>query len=472
MRRDLRLHDHAALHAELNQSATVQPIFIFDPAILERFSNPKDRRLSFLAERLCVLHQELQPHGGGMVVLYGNPTEIIPKLTSVLEAERLVAAEDYEPHSQKRDKAVREALGDSVACDFVQDHVVLSPKSVLKDDGGVYRVFTPYSKRWRSALTNHHIAERRVELKNRLPDYAAIARKIDSCDSIKRLKPQDGAKAMLEEIGYETVDLQEWDVDRVDERVKHFITKRLGDYKDRRDTLADDGTSKLSPYLRFGLVSARELYRLANERPGKGSDGWINELIWREFYQQILFHFPESIEQEFQENYRGMNWPGNEAHLQAWKDAKTGYPVVDAAMRQLRDTGWMHNRARMIVASFFTKDLLLDWRLGEEHFAQYLMDYELASNVGGWQWAASTGTDAQPYFRIFNPELQSKRFDEKAEYIKRYLPELRECDPKDIHALHRGGCLFKPAGYPDPVVDHKAQKDKAIAMFKQAGQAA
>jgi deoxyribodipyrimidine photo-lyase len=276
---------------------------------------------------------------------------------------------------------------------------------------------------------------------------------------------------MLSIMGYKPADLGLWPTDNPRALLHRYIELHLEGYKDRRDRLDDweGGTSRLSPYLRHGLISLRECCRLASHYDNKGANQWINELIWREFYHHILFHYPDSITHEFQEQYRGLKWHENDEWVERWKAGKTGYPIVDAAMRELTETGFMHNRARMIVASFFTKDLHLNWRIGEEHFAQYLMDYELSSNVGGWQWAASTGTDAQPYFRIFNPELQSRRFDPEGAYIRRFVPELRDLDNDAIHAPHKAGGLFAATNdYPAPIVDHHREKDIAIAMFKQA----
>ncbi|MGE3714636.1 MAG: deoxyribodipyrimidine photo-lyase, partial [Alphaproteobacteria bacterium] len=242
---------------------------------------------------------------------------------------------------------------------------------------------------------------------------------------------------------------------------------KMGNYANTRDMVGQEGTSQLSPYLRFGLVSVRECVRAAMDAGrNNGTQTWIKELIWREFYAMILFHFPDSAGKEWNEKYRDMHWPGKDAHFKAWQEGKTGYPIVDAAMRQLKELGWMHNRARMIVASFLTKDLHIDWRKGEEHFAQYLMDYEQASNAGGWQWAASTGTDAQPWFRIFNPVLQSRKFDPDGTYIRRYVPELKMVKGDAVHEPAKQGELF--SDYCPPVVDHKQAREVALAMYKKA----
>ncbi len=465
------MYDHAVLHAALQQDEPTQPVFIFDKAILQRFSNKQDRRLNFIARTLCRMHEQLRQHDSGMLVLYGDAKELIPALADILPVSSVYSAEDFEPETKARDRQVKQTL--LSGCRFVQqlDHVILHPEEAVKEGGDPYKVFTPYAKCWRSVLTEQHMTERTVNIRKPFAPFDDIYARISSTP-LCVIDPADGAEAMLQVIGYELVEEPLWHVEDVQKRLSQFVGQCLKDYKDRRDILSDDrGTSRLSPYLRFGLISVRECLRLAIEHPGNGSDGWINELIWREFYQMILHHFPEVVEHEFQAHYRGaLNWVRDETQWQAFQDGQTGYPVVDAAMRELKDTGWMHNRARMIVASFLTKDLLMDWRLGEEHFAQYLMDYELASNNGGWQWAASTGTDAQPYFRIFNPYLQSKKFDPDGTYIRRYVPELKEVENKQIHQPSPELC--RKYGYPAAIVDHAMQRDKALAMFKQARNAA
>lgn len=464
IRRDMRLHDHAALATALAQSPDVQPVFVFDTNILARFDTPNDRRVNFLARTLCHLHGQLQQRGGGMLVLHGRPQEIIPKLAASFESHGVFAAEDFEPETRKRDAAVKGAL----SCDFVQplDHMMISPKRVLKGDGTAYKVFTPYYKEWLKQRTPDDTAEYSVNDSGRYADYPNACKKADEA-GLKRVPVEQGAEAVLNAIGYEYVEDDVWGVDDAQARLAEFVENRLTAYPTARDQLPVHGTSQLSTYLRFGLVSVRECVRAAEEK-GCG-EKWINELCWREFYMAILYHFPHVVHLEFQPQYQNnIAWKENPAHLAAFKQGKTGYPLVDAAVRQLLTTGTMHNRARMVVASFFTKDLFMDWRVGEAFFAQHLMDYELSSNVGGWQWASSTGTDAAPYFRIFNPILQSKKFDPEGEYIKTYVPELRAMPAKEIHAPWEAG-LLKPASYPDPIVDHRTAKDHAVATFKALG---
>lgn len=462
LRRDLRLHDHAALFTALQNPAPVQPVFIFDSEILAGFSSPDDRRLTFIAQRLCLIDAKLRQRGGGLLVLHGKAVELMPKLAHVLEAGHVFAAQDYEPATMARDAAVAK----QVKLTLAKDHLIFAPEEVLKDDGTMYRVFTPYSKAWMARLTPLSAAPFPIHDKGRYADVNA-AQKRAADAGFKVLEPQQGAAQMLQQIGYHEVDIGEWAVSGAPQRLQRFIEHKVAGYTHGRDIMGAEGTSKLSPYLRFGLVSAREALQAALQH-GQAQK-WISELIWREFYAAILYHYPESQHESFNPAYRGtLEWPGNADHFAAWQQGRTGYPIVDAAMQQLLKTGWMHNRARMIVASFLTKDLLLDWRLGEAHFAQYLMDYELASNVGGWQWAASTGTDAQPWFRIFNPTLQSERFDARGEYIRAYVPELAKLSDKDIHMPPP---LLRPNNYPAPLVEHKVMREKALALFKAAASA-
>lgn len=459
LRRDLRLHDHAALAAALENPAPVQPVFVFDSEILAPFSAPDDRRLTFIAQALCELDRTLQKRGGGLLVLHGRARTLIPQLFSALEAGQVFAARDFEPQTMARDEAVAASLGGMLS--LAKDHLIFSPEEVLKDDGSMYKVFTPYSKAWLARLTPLAYAAYPHKDQGRYADISAARQRARQA-GLTVLDPAQGAGAMLEAIGYRPVALDDWPVSGAQEMLERFIAQKAAGYKVSRDVMSLPGTSRLSPYLRFGLVSIREALRAALDHGN--AQTWINELIWREFYAAVLYHTPESQHDSYNPLYRGLRWPGNAEHFSAWQQGRTGYPVVDAAMRQLLQTGWMHNRARMIVASFLTKDLLLDWRLGEAHFAQYLMDYELSSNVGGWQWAASTGTDAQPWFRIFNPTLQSERFDPQGEYIRRYVPELKGLSDKDIHMPP---AVKRPRDYPAPIVDHKDARENALAMFRQ-----
>lgn len=455
LRRDLRLHDHAALHAALETGEKVQPVFVFDTDILADFPAKHDRRLTFITAALVEIDKKLREWGGQLLVLHGSARKLIPQLAKEAGAAAVYCAADYEPGTRKRDATVAEALkAEGIGFHAVCDHLIHAPDKVLKADGKPYLVFTPYSKAWRNSLHRDSFAEKGVKLNGRLVNINSV---------LPRVSLQDGVEKALEQVGYKHAPHLWWKVEEGHEKLRRFLTRKLPSYATARDYMGEEGTSQISPYLRFGLLSVRECLRLAVERPQH--EVWMNELIWREFYTMILHHFPESPKLELIEKYRGLHWSENEAHWQAFIEARTGYPIVDAGMRQLHETGWMHNRVRMIVASFLTKDLHIDWRWGEAHFAQWLMDYEMASNVGGWQWAASTGTDAAPYFRIFNPTTQSGRFDPKGDYIRRWLPQLKALPAKEIHAPKDD--MF--SDYPRPIVNHDEERKRALSMYKQAG---
>lgn len=467
LRRDLRLHDHAALATALQGAAPVQAVFVFDTEILARFSNKHDRRLVFLAETLCHMDAQLKARGGRLLVLHGKAREVMPKLAATLKAESIISAEDFEPATRARDAAVKAVLPATTRFVQVLDHLIHAPQKMLKADGTPYKVFTPFYKLWRSTLGPGDYASYEVKDVGRYAHAPANFSAVMAA-GLTRVSLDAGPASLLEQIGYHYTKDALWRVDDVDERLRSFIAYKLQAYPTARDGLSIIGTSQLSPYLRFGLVSIRECVAAALE--AGGGEKWIAELGWREFYAAILYHFPHVVDQEFNEQYRdgAIPWNRNAHHIEAMVTGQTGYPVIDAAVRELLETGYMHNRARMIVASFASKDLLLDWRVGEEFFAQHLMDYEMASNNGGWQWSASTGTDAAPYFRIFNPMLQSKRFDPDGVYIRRYVPELRGVSNEDIHAPWESP-LTKPANYPMPIVDHATAKDRAVEVFRAAG---
>lgn len=470
LRRDLRLHDHAALATALAAPCPVQPVFVFDTAILAQFPNPRDRRLVFLAETLCQMDAALAKRGGRLLVLHGNAREVIPALASALSATALYSAEDFEPATRTRDAAVKAALPTTVR--FVQalDHLMRAPQAMLKSNGTPYKVFTPFYKLWRADMAPPDWAAYTIHDAGR---YANATNSFAAADAagLFPLNLDHGADALLAQIGYHHTPDPLWRVDNARERLQQFIAHKLAHYPTARDNLASAGTSQISPYLRFGLVSIRECVQAAIEA-GNG-EKWISELAWREFYAAILYHFPEVATEEFSPHYRhgAIPWSHDEHLKTAFFTGKTGYPIVDAAVRELLETGTMHNRARMIVASFATKDLLLDWRIGEAFFSQHLMDYDLASNNGGWQWAASTGTDAAPYFRIFNPTLQSQRFDPDGSYIRRHVPELQKLSAREIHAPWQFP-LTKPTHYPAPIVDHATAKERAVFLFRNAGRSA
>ncbi len=450
LRRDFRLKDNLSLFLSLQQPENIQPIFIFDEHILSRFTNPKDRRLSFILDSLRSINNELKAKNSELLVFYGKPEILIPKISKILNVKSVFAGKDYEPYGLKRD----EEISKQVDLKLINDHLLMPPDKVYKDDGTPYKVFTPYFRKWQSLIESLDYAEYNADDHNRYTN-ASILKETLAKHDIYALNLEDGLT------GYEYQKVNNWPLDDLENRFNYFIENRLQDYQDKRNYLAYDGTSTLSPYLRFGQISIRKCYRAAKEV--KNSWQWIAELAWRDFYAMILYHYPETISLEMQPQYRNINWSQDRELLDKFTSAQTGYPIVDAAVNQLLQEGWMHNRARMIVASFFTKNLWLDWRLGEEFFAQYLMDYELSSNVGGWQWSASVGTDAQPYFRVFNPYLQSKNFDSDGSYIRKYLPGLASLSDSEIHMPKS---LFSPK-YSRPIVDYEQSRKDAIDKFKR-----
>ncbi|HJD65400.1 MAG TPA: DNA photolyase family protein [Rickettsia endosymbiont of Diachasma alloeum] len=467
LRRNLRLHDNKSFAAALRNSDKILPIFIFDTTILERFKNPHDRRLSFLANTLCLINDELKKLKGKLLVFYGKPLDIIPKFTATLKIENIYADEDYEPSSIERDKKVQELLGSNCTLNLYCDHLLIKPDRVLTKDTKAYKVYTPYMQAFRKFIADNGSISHNKLLTNY--SYNLDGKLYTPQDiELKTIDLNIGESEALKQIGYVYKEDELWQPKNAQNVLDKFITRRINRYKIDRDFLYLNGTSTISPYLRFGLISIRECYRKAfNAASNPGSITWINELIWREFYATILYHFPNTINEEFLEKYKNkIPWNNKKEYFDKFINAETGYPIIDAAVKQLVGDGWMHNRARMIVASFFSKNLLLDWRKGEEFFAQYLMDYELASNVGGWQWASSCGTDAQPYFRIFNPYTQGKNFDQDAEYIKKYLPILKNIQP---HIIHNINFHKMYDNYPKPIVDYGLSRARAIEAFKEIG---
>jgi len=453
LRRDLQIADNASIHFAGQNGNAPQLVFVFDTDILARFSNKHDRRLSFIANALAQIDSQLRERNSQLLVLHGSAKEIMPQLAKKLGG-KIFAGQDYEPATIKRD----EYVGKNAELILNKQHLLLSPDAVIKDDDTPYKVFTPYSKKWREKLSEFdHMEFYNNDVK--FADFSLVKTKLAGTN-LQIIDATNPAK-MLEQIGYKYVQDDYWSVAKGQEMLKLFVTEKIAQYSGRRDIPAVYGTSRLSPYLRFGLVTIRQAYNAAThaKMPAK----WINELIWREFYAMILLQFPHTINSEFQAQYRGLKWDKNESLAQAFFAGQTGYPIVDAGVRELLQTGWMHNRVRMIVGSFFTKNLLQDWRVGEEFFAQHLMDYELASNVGGWQWCSSTGTDAAPYFRMFNPVLQSKKFDPEGEYIRRFVPELELLSNKEIHAPWE---KVRPTNYPAPIVDHATSRAKVMQFFK------
>jgi deoxyribodipyrimidine photo-lyase len=462
-RRDLRDYDHAALYHALKNSEQVFCIFVFDAEILNQLEDKADRRVEFIWESLKELKTTFQAQGGDLIVEYGIAKEIVVKQAQELGAEAVFSNRDYEPNAIVRDANVAQKLA-KFNIDFHQfkDQVLFEKDEVLTQQGKPYGVFTPYK--------NAHL--------KKLDDYFLKAYPVDRY--IQHLAKYDAvAMPSLEDIGFEATNLNQMKLPTgMSGALKLFedFTQRISQYQDARNFPAVKGPSYLSVHLRFGTISIRHLARTAKNTVGAGAETWLNELIWRDFYFQILHHHPKVAQgQAYKVEFNALPFPNNQTIFQAWCDGKTGYPLVDAAMRQLNQTGYMHNRLRMVVASFLVKDLLIDWRWGERYFAQKLIDFDLSANNGGWQWAASTGCDAQPWFRIFNPITQSEKFDGAGKFIRKYVPELAACNDKEIHAPW----LIPPLRqemlniiidktYPLPVVDHATQRNLALNLYKNA----
>ncbi|WP_289030423.1 deoxyribodipyrimidine photo-lyase, partial [uncultured Algoriphagus sp.] len=386
-RRDLRLNDNAGLYNALKHGKNVLPIFIFDKDILEKLEDKADRRVDFLHQTLSNLQSQLKDLGSDLEVLHGKPIEVYQDLLKNYSVKSVYTNHDYEPYARLRDEKIEEFLTEKgVVFRTFKDQCILEKEEVVKDDGKPYTVYSPYARKWKSKITDFHF--------NPYPTEKYL-------DNLLRFSV--GEMLSLSDIGFKPTDLSIPSAE--------FELNVIKNYHNTRDIPSIDGTSRLSVHLRFGTISIRELARMAQ----KTNEKYLNELIWRDFYMMILWHFPE-VDKSFKRKYDAIEWERNEKHFEAWCTGETGYPIVDAGMRELDATGWMHNRVRMIVASFFTKHLLLDWRLGEAYFAKKLIDFELSSNNGGWQWASGSGCDAAPYFRVFNPDLQTKKFDPDLKY--------------------------------------------------------
>ena len=453
LRRDLRTSDNSALAAATHSFDEVFVAFLFDRYILDALPDRFDRRVSFIHRSLGELDRFLRRHGSRLVVLFGDPMEEIPRLAKYLDVDAVFAGRDYDPYAVSRDSTIGERLAvDQRRFELVKDIVVREPGDLHTQSGSDFRVFTPYSKAWRNRLDPD------VDLGELRADYAALA---PVGDELPFLKP-------IQNYGFESAELLLEPGEAAARKRLASFEPKLSRYDLDRNFPATAGTSGLSVDLRFGTISVRECVRRARDQ-GEAGEKWLTELIWREFYQDILFNCPKVVSHTFKPEYDDLTWPGEDDHFQAWCAGQTGYPIVDAAMRCLNKTGWMHNRLRMIVASFLTKDLLIDWRRGEHYFAVKLLDFELASNNGGWQWAASTGADSQPYFRIFNPLLQSEKFDEKGTFIRQWIPELAAFDSRTIHdPWSRNPLEALASGYPRPIVDHATQKARALKLLSSA----
>ena len=431
-RRDLRLKDNAGLYHALKSGIKVKSIFIFDTNILDKLKDTKDPRVTFIHNTIEELRRDLQKLGSDLDVYYGDPVEVWRKLKEDKELKGVFTNRDYERYAIQRDLEVKETLNDSgVEMRTYKDHVIFEKDEILKDDGTPYVVFTPYKRKWLAHL------DTRSDIKNPKESYY-----------FKTYPTEKYFSNFMQFKSTQKIELSEMGFDQSDIPLPSILVARsvIKKYDQDRDFPAKKGTSKLGVHFRFGTISIRDKARHAQ----KLNATYLSELIWRDFYSMILQHFPRVEDQSFREKYERVEWRNNEHEFEKWCIGETGYPIVDAGMRELNTTGFMHNRVRMVVASFLTKHLLIDWRWGERYFAEKLLDYDLASNSGGWQWAAGCGTDAAPYFRIFNPYTQADKFDKQREYIRKWVPE--EGTSK----------------YPQPIVDHKMARERCLMTYKSA----
>ncbi len=469
-RRDLRCFDHAALSCALQRYERVYCAFVFDTAILDVLPDRRDRRVGFIWRSVVELDEALADlglragrQGAGLIVRHGRADEEIPRLARQLGVHAVLANRDYEPAAIERDARVAQGLLQAgIAFGDFKDQVIFERDEVMTQGGTPFSVFTPYRNAWLKRLAAHGPGDWPVA-----PYAAQLA-----------AKPADARLPALAELGFGGADRELLLPAGMagGRALLADFAGRIARYKASRDFPAQKGVSYLSAHLRFGTVSVRELVRLALAGEGEGAQCWLNELVWREFYQMILWHHPRVVDAAFRPEYDRVQWEAAPQLLEAWKAGRTGYPIVDAGMRQLAHSGYMHNRLRMIVASFLCKDLGVDWRAGERHFADLLLDYDLAANNGGWQWAASTGCDAQPYFRIFNPVTQSQRFDPDGRFIRKYVPELATLPERHIHApwLMDAGAQASAGvrighDYPAPLVDHAAARKRTLLRYGAVG---
>ena len=419
-RRDLRLIDNHGLYEALQSELPVLPIFIFDTNILDKLENKEDKRVDFIFQALEKLNEYLEKQGKSIQIFYGKPLEIYENLSQQYEIGNVFCNEDYEPYAIKRDQEIKDFLA-SKNINFYQfkDQVIFQKDEITKADGKPYTVYTPYSRQWLLKFNDQNL------------EFFASEKKLENLLNIEK------QNITLENIGFKKTNY-------LFENPKINL-EILEKYQETRDFPTLE-TSQISVHLRFGTISARKLVKLASEL---NDNTYLKELIWREFFMQILWHFPKVIHHSFKEKYDNIAWENNEELFQKWCEGKTGYPIVDAGMRELNETGLMHNRVRMVCASFLTKHLLTDWRIGEAYFAEKLMDYDLTANNGNWQWSAGSGCDAAPYFRVFNPEEQQKKFDPKFIYIKKWVKE------------------FGTSAYPKPIIEHKFARERALKRYKE-----
>jgi deoxyribodipyrimidine photo-lyase len=422
LRRDLRLEDNAALFYALKSPYPVLPLFIFDRNILSKLDNKQDARVSFIHQTIQKLHTELLNHGSSIIVKYGSPEEVWPEILKNYTVKLVYTNHDYEPAAQQRDDALAEYLSsENIPFKTFKDQVIFEKNEIQKADGTPYTVFTPYFKQWQQKLNTFYIKS-----------YPSLKH----LNSLLKIDSQP--IPTLEAMGFSALSQT---------FPKTAFEDKLAAYEQKRDLPAEDATTHIGMHLRFGTISIRYAARQALQQK---AHKWLSELAWRDFYMMILWHFPHIIDKSFKPAYDNIKWLNNEADFEAWCTGKTGYPLVDAGMRQLNQTGYMHNRVRMVVASFLTKHLLIDWRWGEAYFAEKLLDYEMASNIGGWQWSCGCGNDAAPYFRVFNPELQTKKFDPDYVYINKWVPE------------------YKQQKHVKPIVDHAFARERILKVFKEA----
>jgi deoxyribodipyrimidine photo-lyase len=461
-RRDLRDYDHAALYHAVKARPRVYCAFCFDTEILDELPSRADRRVEFIWRSVEELHDALAARGGGLIVLHGRAREEIPRLAARLGVDAVYANHDYEPRAVDRDAAVARALaGAGATFHTFKDQVIFEKDEVLTAAGRPYTVFTPYKRAWLKKLDAFFL--RPYPVQRYVRSLAA---------------PPEARRPTLADLGFATTNLREIPVPTGMSGAQRLLADfldRIRSYHEQRDYPAVKGPSYLSVHLRFGTVSIRELAARAHAEGGRGAETWLSELVWRDFYFAILHHFPHVVGHAFKRELEHVEFTNEAARWRAWREGRTGYPLVDAALRQLNQTGYMHNRLRMVAASFLVKDLHVDWRWGERYFADKLNDFDLAANNGGWQWAASTGCDAQPWFRIFNPVTQSEKFDPAGKFIRRYVPELARVPDRNVHApwtmgpaeQDAAGCVIG-RDYPAPIVDHAAARLVTLERYKRA----